>query len=80
MDIIWIEIGLILFLIVLNGLLALSELALVSARKTRLEQLAKEGDARAAIALKLANSPDNFLSDHRVKHAADSAFLWPLFR
>lgn len=62
MDFIWLEIGLILFLIVLNGLLALSELALVSARKTRLEQLAKEGDARAAIALKLANSPDSFLS------------------
>lgn len=62
MDNIWIEIGLILFLIVLNGLLALSELALVSARKTRLEHLAKEGDARAAIALKLANSPDSFLS------------------
>ena len=62
MDLIWLEIGLILFLIVLNGLLALSELALVSARKTRLEQLAKEGDARAAIALKLANSPDSFLS------------------
>ena len=62
MDLIWIEIGLILFLIALNGLLALSELALVSARKTRLEQLAKEGDARAAVALKLANSPDSFLS------------------
>jgi putative hemolysin len=62
MDLIWLEIGLILFLIVLNGLLALSELALVSARKTRLEQLAKEGDGRAAIALKLADSPDSFLS------------------
>nr|NJM02975.1 HlyC/CorC family transporter [Desulfobacula sp.] len=62
MDLIWIELGLILFLIALNGWLALSELALVSARKTRLEQLAKEGDARAAVALKLADSPDSFLS------------------
>jgi len=62
MDKIWIEIGLIVFLIVLNGLLALSELALVSARKTRLEQRAKEGDARAAVALKLVDSPDSFLS------------------
>ena len=61
MGLIWVETGLILFLIALNGLLALSELALVSARKTRLEQLAKEGDARASIALKLAHSPDDFL-------------------
>ena len=59
---IWVEVILIIFLIVLNGLLALSELALVSARKTRLEQLAKEGNARAHIALTLANSPDSFLS------------------
>ena len=62
MDLIWLEVILIFFLIVLNGLLALSELALVSARKTRLEQLAKEGNERANIALTLANSPDNFLS------------------
>ncbi len=62
MSSIWVEVILIIFLIVLNGLLALSELALVSARKTRLEQLAKEGNARAHIALTLANSPDSFLS------------------
>jgi putative hemolysin len=59
---IWVEIVLIFFLIFLNGLFALSELALVTARKTRLEQLTKEGDERARIALKLANSPDGFLS------------------
>lgn len=59
---IWVEILIIIFLIGLNGLLALSELALVSARKTRLEQMAKEGDSRAHIALTLANTPDNFLS------------------
>lgn len=57
-----IEISVIIFLIILNGLLALSELALVSARKTRLEHLAKEGDSKAAVALKLASSPDSFLS------------------
>jgi len=61
MSLIWIEILAIFFLMVLNGFLALSELALVSARKTRLEQLAKEGDHRARIALELANSPDRFL-------------------
>lgn len=62
MNSILIEILVIIFLILLNGLLALSELALVSARKTRLEQLAKEGDAKAKIALKLVNAPDSFLS------------------
>ena len=62
MNSIGIEILLIFFLIILNGLLALSELALVSARKTRLEQLANEGALRAHIALKLVNSPDSFLS------------------
>ena len=62
MDSMVIEILLIFFLIILNGLLALSELALVSARKSRLEQWANEGDLRAHIALKLVNSPDSFLS------------------
>jgi putative hemolysin len=62
MDSISIEISLLILLILLNGLLALSELALVSARKARLEQLANEGDSRAATALRLAHSPNNFLS------------------
>ncbi len=56
------EIILLFFFILLNGLLSLSELALVSARKARLEQLANEGDARSGIALRLANTPNNFLS------------------
>jgi len=58
----WIEILLIVLLIILNGLLALSELALVSSRKSKLEQLTKEGNSRAGTALRLANSPDSFLS------------------
>ncbi len=57
-----IETLLLIFLILLNGLLSLSELALVSARKARLEQLANEGDRKAGVALRLANSPNNFLS------------------
>jgi len=57
-----IEILVIFILIILNGLLALSELALVSARKTRLEQLAKEGNSKAKIALELVNTPEGFLS------------------
>ncbi len=62
MSSILIEILVIFFLIILNGLLALSELALVSARKTRLEQLAKEGNYKAKIALELVNTPEDFLS------------------
>jgi putative hemolysin len=57
-----IEILLLIFLILLNGSLSLSELALVSARKARLSHLANEGDSRAGVALRLANSPNNFLS------------------
>ena len=57
-----IETLLLIFLILLNGLLSLSELALISARKARLEQLANEGDRKAGVALRLANSPNNFLS------------------
>jgi len=59
---IWIEISIIVFLIILNGLLALSELAIVSSRKARLEQWSNEGNQKAAIALELSNSPDRFLS------------------
>jgi putative hemolysin len=62
MESIWIEISIIILLIIINGLLALSELAIVSSRKTRLEQWAKEGNSRAAKALELASSPDSFLS------------------
>jgi putative hemolysin len=62
MDSIWIDISIIILLIILNGLLALSELAIISSRKTRLEQWAKEGNSKAAKALELANSPDSFLS------------------
>ncbi|MBN1626801.1 MAG: HlyC/CorC family transporter [Deltaproteobacteria bacterium] len=59
---IWLEIVVIVFLIILNGLLALSELALVSSRKARLEQWSNEGKRGARTALELANSPDSFLS------------------
>lgn len=56
-----IELFVIVFLIMVNGVFALSELAIVSSRKARLEQWAREGDAKARIALELANSPDRFL-------------------
>lgn len=56
------EILVILLLILANGLFAMSEMAVVSARKTRLQQLANQGDLRAQAALDLANSPNRFLS------------------
>ena len=57
-----IEVFIILGLILLNGLFSMAEIALLSARKTRLEVQAQKGDARAREALKLANNPDKFLS------------------
>ncbi|NDI97669.1 HlyC/CorC family transporter [Flavobacterium sp. LaA7.5] len=56
------EIVIILLLILLNGVFSMSEIALISARKNRLETAAKKGNASAVAALKLANSPNKFLS------------------
>ncbi len=56
------EILIILLLILLNGVFAMSEIALVSARKSNLNMLAKQGDRSARRALKLAEDPDKFLS------------------
>jgi putative hemolysin len=49
-------------LILLNGLFSMSEIALVSARKGRLEYLAEKGDKKAKLALELSNHPELFLS------------------
>jgi len=56
------EIVIIIGLILLNGVLSMSEIALVSARKSRLEIDAKKGNNSAKTALLLANEPDRFLS------------------
>jgi len=56
------EFFIILGLILLNGLFSMAEIALVSARKARLEAQANKGDKRAKEALELANHPDTFLS------------------
>ncbi|MDB5748744.1 MAG: hypothetical protein JWP72_3592 [Massilia sp.] len=56
----------ILFLILLNGVFAMSELALVSARRMRLEKAAGEGSRGARAALDLADEPSNFLSTVQV--------------
>ena len=56
------DIVILLCLILLNGLFVMSEIALVSARKSRLENLAEKGDGKAKAALDLSNNPDIFLS------------------
>jgi putative hemolysin len=56
------EILIILFLILLNGVFSMSEIALVSARKFKLENAAKKGNSNARRALQLANNPNTFLS------------------
>jgi putative hemolysin len=56
------EIIILLGLILLNALFVMSEIALVSARKPRLEMLAEKGDKKAENALRLSHSPELFLS------------------
>jgi putative hemolysin len=60
------EILIIIVLLLLNGLFAMSELAVVTARKVRLEQRAEDGDAGARAALALAHDPTQFLSTVQV--------------
>jgi putative hemolysin len=56
------EIFILLGLILINGLFVMSEIALVSARKARLENMAAKGDDLAKRALELSNRPEVFLS------------------
>ena len=56
------EIILLVFLVLLNGILAMSEIAVVSSRKVRLQKLADEGSPGAQHALDLNNEPSAFLS------------------
>ena len=57
-----IELAIIFLLILANGVFAMSEIAVVAARKVRLQQRADEGDERAKAALALAHDPTKFLS------------------
>ena len=56
------EIALLFGLILLNGLFAMSEIALVAARKARLQKLAEAGEGAANAALQLGDDPNKFLS------------------
>ncbi len=58
----YLEIAIILVLTVVNGVLAMSELAVVSSRPARLKVLADQGSRGAAVALQLAEHPGRFLS------------------
>jgi putative hemolysin len=57
-----IELSIIIFLLILNGVFAMAEIALVSAKKARLQQRAEEGNSGASLALKLTENPERFLS------------------
>ena len=60
------EILIIILLIIVSGLLSISEMAVTSARKSRLQQLTKEGNSGAKIALELAKEPNRFLSAAKI--------------
>jgi putative hemolysin len=60
------EIFILLALILLNGLFTMSEIALVSARKSRLETMGNKGDVKAKVALHLTENPDKFLSTAQI--------------
>ncbi|AFY36394.1 hemolysin family protein [Calothrix sp. PCC 7507] len=60
------EILIILVLIIANGVFSMSEMAIVSARKVRLQQMANQGDVKARVALKLAESPNQFFSTTQI--------------
>jgi putative hemolysin len=59
---IFFEILILIILILANGVFSLSEIAVVSARKQRMQQRADSGDSRALVALELAHHPTRFLS------------------
>ena len=58
----WFDFTILIVLILINGLFAMSELAIVSARRSRLQALADDGNRGASIAMRLAGDPGKFLS------------------
>ena len=60
------EIFILLLLIFLNSLFVMSEIALISARRTRMEGLANKGDEKAKAALSLIDHPEKFLSTAQI--------------
>ncbi len=62
MDTTYVEIAVLLLMVLANGVLAMSEIAIVSSRKARLQHEADKGNASAALALSLAEKPNRILS------------------
>lgn len=60
------EILIIVVLILANGIFAMSEIAIISARKARLQEMANQGNFHARSALRLANEPNSFLSTAQI--------------
>lgn len=58
----WFDVAIIVALVLVNGVFAMSELAIVSARKASLHSLADKGSRGARVALRLASDPGKFLS------------------
>ena len=58
----WYDVAIIVILVLINGVFAMSELAIVSARKAHLHSMADQGNRGAKTALKLASDPGKFLS------------------
>ena len=58
----WLEIVIILVLVFISGFFSASEIAIVALRKSRIRELAKRGDTRAAFVEKLKNDPDDFFA------------------
>ena len=61
-----IELVILFFLIFLNGLFVMAEISLVSARKSKLEDMSSKGDQKAKSALNLAENPELFLSTAQI--------------
>lgn len=66
MNSVLLELTVIFVLLVANGVFSMAEIAIVSARKAKLRQLADSGDSRARLALQLAESPNTFLATVQV--------------
>ncbi len=66
MSSITLEILLLFLLIVANGIFSMSEMAIISSRKVRLQNMANQGNKKARVALELAEAPNRFLSTVQV--------------
>lgn len=69
------EVVIIIILVFISGLFAMAEIALVSARKNKLEHAANKGDEKAKAALQLANHPDTFFSTVQIGITAVGVFI-----